>query len=836
VSSALAVAKPKHEGSAAPVQRKAACEAYVNSEPHEVGVPRWLEDHLDSGALRAKLKIGGVHDPQEAEADRLADRIMSGGEAGAGAGSRSRPSGAGERNAVRRKPAEGASTTAARADAFGMKGGRALDAATRAFFAPHFGDLSDVRVHDDHEASSTAAAIGARAYTVGSDIGFAEGEFRPDTGDGRKLLAHELAHVAQGGSVIRRQAESPVRRRVSRSDIASRGAPPADWHAHFAPQKPPADPTDVSSIDEAQAWVKDLSGFEREEKQRFKIGEHLKSMIERLPPEVWLPNNNVISRSTAEDGSTLIVTGATGPIDTDNLRNKLYTMYLSVDRPSELAKPSDPTGLIWDMDIEQFVTPEEQAAAQRWGAPLEIRPFQLSGEPFTQREVDVLEFLFADEMLEWRRRDVAVQESVERERERRIGVFMAALGEASINAIGEFFWNTFLIGTGMGLWGGVAGWFGRRLFGLAPEALASAGWGTKIAVGTLTGVTIGGSTGGVDRAVRNAPDLARGDISLGDYFWGIASGVGWGALWGGVFGTAAEIASPFLRRVWNVIWPASKARAPTVAPPPREEVPPAPVPGKQAPPARTPREEVPPAPAPREEVPPAPAPREEVPISPTPRGGRSEADWPHEFWTDNINSLPPPTRHIEVQRGNLRITEPEFARTPVYPEGAWKWSLYDEVSGAKVCETYVKTTGSPREPVGWENWIHSKQAMLPSGERVQLDATGFRWSDAAWDGAMNGYRGIYASIPPNASGVLEATNLAIFQKNFAQMRADHPGWSNQQIANEAIKSTPFGRTRLERGYGDMRVEASDYGNATVRGVEMSDVPRAVTVVAFAAAG
>jgi len=239
--------------------------------------------------------------------------------------------------------------------------------------------------------------------------------------------------------------------------------------------------------------------------------------------------------------------------------------------------------------------------------------------------------------------------------------------------------------------------------------------------------------------------------------------------------------------------------------------------------------------APGEEAPtqfPSAAPPKPKPSLETPRGKLDEVNWPHEFWTENPDSLPPPTQHIEVQRGNLRTTKPEFVRTTDFPEGAWKWSLYDEVSGAKVCETYVKTTGNQREPVGWGNWLEAKQALLPSGERVQVNAKGFRWSDAAWDSAMNGYREMFGSAPPNASGELARSNLAVFQKNFAQIRAEHPGWSNQQIADEAVKSTPFGTTRLERGYGDMRVKASDYGSATVRGVELSDVPRAVTVEAL----
>jgi len=54
-------------------------------------------------------------------------------------------------------------------------------------------DFSDVRVHVGPEAS----AIGALAFTSGSNIYFAHNQFAPDTGRGRLLLGHELAHVIQ---------------------------------------------------------------------------------------------------------------------------------------------------------------------------------------------------------------------------------------------------------------------------------------------------------------------------------------------------------------------------------------------------------------------------------------------------------------------------------------------------------------------------------------------------------------------------------------------------------------------------------------------------------------
>ena len=78
--------------------------------------------------------------------------------------------------------------------------GQPLDTATQALMEPRLGyDFSGVRVHTDTEAADGAHAIRARAYTIGRDIAFASGEYAPATMKGKRLLAHELAHVVQQG-------------------------------------------------------------------------------------------------------------------------------------------------------------------------------------------------------------------------------------------------------------------------------------------------------------------------------------------------------------------------------------------------------------------------------------------------------------------------------------------------------------------------------------------------------------------------------------------------------------------------------------------------------------
>lgn len=76
--------------------------------------------------------------------------------------------------------------------------GQPLDAATRTFMEPRFGqDFGTVRVHADTQAATSARDVNAQAYTVGRDIVFGSGRLSPSTPAGLRLIAHELTHVLQ---------------------------------------------------------------------------------------------------------------------------------------------------------------------------------------------------------------------------------------------------------------------------------------------------------------------------------------------------------------------------------------------------------------------------------------------------------------------------------------------------------------------------------------------------------------------------------------------------------------------------------------------------------------
>ena len=161
------------------------------------------------GAIQAKLVVGQAGDPLEHEANRVADQVMRMPDAQLSitsvAPKLSRKCSAcqGEEGKVSQPNLVGPAKIPAD-DAPGIlrdalySPGRPLDAFARAFFEPRFrADFSRVRIHTGPIAAESARAVNALAYTAGPDIVFREGQSDTGTVPGKRLLAHELAHVVQ---------------------------------------------------------------------------------------------------------------------------------------------------------------------------------------------------------------------------------------------------------------------------------------------------------------------------------------------------------------------------------------------------------------------------------------------------------------------------------------------------------------------------------------------------------------------------------------------------------------------------------------------------------------
>ncbi|MEH2455966.1 eCIS core domain-containing protein [Nostoc sp.] len=76
--------------------------------------------------------------------------------------------------------------------------GQPLDDRTRSFMESRFGqDFGEVKIHTDSAATEASEAVRAQAFTTGRDIYFGRGRYQPHYTEGKKLLAHELAHTIQ---------------------------------------------------------------------------------------------------------------------------------------------------------------------------------------------------------------------------------------------------------------------------------------------------------------------------------------------------------------------------------------------------------------------------------------------------------------------------------------------------------------------------------------------------------------------------------------------------------------------------------------------------------------
>jgi len=173
-------------------------------------------------AAQTKLPIGAADDPNERDADQAADRVVNLWQNGSLKAPEAASTTAPTQPLIQRRavsPEAGAiqappEVTQQIQSARGA--GQALPAALQPSLEAAFGmDFSGVRLHTDHRADALNRDLQARAFTTGQDIFFRQGEYRPGTTEGVRLLGHELGHVGQqggafkGGNTIIHRQEAP---------------------------------------------------------------------------------------------------------------------------------------------------------------------------------------------------------------------------------------------------------------------------------------------------------------------------------------------------------------------------------------------------------------------------------------------------------------------------------------------------------------------------------------------------------------------------------------------------------------------------------------------------
>ncbi len=157
------------------------------------------------GAGSSGLKVSRPSDAAEIEADHIAGKVMRMPDAGSVETNANSPADAVLPMIQTKSAGSGGASVGVAADGdisgrinSSRGGGSGLDSNTRSFMESRFGTgLGSVRIHTDNHAAEMSRDLNAKAFTVGSDIYFKEGQYRPDSDSGKHLLAHELTHVVQ---------------------------------------------------------------------------------------------------------------------------------------------------------------------------------------------------------------------------------------------------------------------------------------------------------------------------------------------------------------------------------------------------------------------------------------------------------------------------------------------------------------------------------------------------------------------------------------------------------------------------------------------------------------
>lgn len=192
-----------------PTQAQAEADFVTDSQPY---IP--FQNHVGL-PLQRKLMVGHTTDPLETEADQIADYVLTkraADKAGPvpvrqdqsnGNGQPRGLSAHGQHKIIRRRATQevGSMEAPPIVHQVTQSSGRPMDSQLRRDMEGSFGaDFSRVRVHTEDEAGAAARSIGARAFTTGHHIVFANGQYAPTHTSGQRLIAHELAHVLQQGA------------------------------------------------------------------------------------------------------------------------------------------------------------------------------------------------------------------------------------------------------------------------------------------------------------------------------------------------------------------------------------------------------------------------------------------------------------------------------------------------------------------------------------------------------------------------------------------------------------------------------------------------------------
>lgn len=300
----------------------------------------------------------------------------------------------------------GASSTGGAPRGVEVGGGAPLPAAMRTSAETSTGaDLSGVRVHTNDASAAAADAVGARAFTQGSNIYFGAGEYRPGSSDGDHLLAHEVTHTVQQqrgtGIQAKREVSQPGDAAELEADRAAdsilRGEPAVvNERAPAIARRPKRDaakrPADAKSVDTAVEKTGSLSNSYGTFK--FKITKNAQASgcvidlsFKAFSPEVDASKITIIQTIKNHQAAGAIFylnndSAYYSPFDTGD---GTYTDHLPGETDpfynyEEKSKSDESTGSTGATATDMNDTPHINSLAGERGADFETAPFALSGK------------------------------------------------------------------------------------------------------------------------------------------------------------------------------------------------------------------------------------------------------------------------------------------------------------------------------------------------------------------------------------------------------------------------------------------------------------------------
>ena len=176
------------------------------------------DDHKPFIPVQAKMLVNQPNDAHEVEADKMADKVVSGGKSdGITSVSPITPSitpvqlqKSSEKEdsiAVQSKEKHVPSATATQITG-SKSSGRPLEKGVKNEMESGIGaDFSEVRIHTGAQAEQMSEGLNAQAFTHGNDVFFNKGKYAPESREGKHLLAHELTHTVQQSGMVQKKVQ-----------------------------------------------------------------------------------------------------------------------------------------------------------------------------------------------------------------------------------------------------------------------------------------------------------------------------------------------------------------------------------------------------------------------------------------------------------------------------------------------------------------------------------------------------------------------------------------------------------------------------------------------------